>query len=114
MSRTIIRKPAHRINKASHLRSFLVSLGTSRLLAMRRGEVDMLFRPRPRENSSVRCGSLPEIRSAGTRERHLLQLVAVPGLGETQQNSRTYSRDSGYWPGGARCEQESNQCPLLS
>src|SRR3989442_5400867 len=53
MSRTIIRKPAHRINSASHLRPFLVSRAMSSLLAIRRGEVDMLLRPHPRENSSV-------------------------------------------------------------
>src|SRR3989441_11763289 len=59
MSRTIIRKPAHRMYSASHLRSLLVSSGMSGLLSMRRGEVDMLFRPIPRENSSVRVDRAP-------------------------------------------------------
>src|SRR5205085_2582435 len=58
MSRTIIKNPAQRINKASHLRSLFVS-GMSSLLAMMRGEVDMLFRPHPRENSSVRFDRAP-------------------------------------------------------
>jgi hypothetical protein len=31
----------------------------SRLLAMRRGDVDMLFRPRPRKNSSVGVWVVP-------------------------------------------------------
>src|SRR2546430_3124459 len=53
MSRTIIRKPAHRINSANHLRSLVVSTGMSGLLAIRRGEVDMLVRPQRPEKSSV-------------------------------------------------------------
>src|SRR5438067_12729810 len=79
MSRTIIRKPAQRINSANHLRSLVVSTGMSGLLAISRGEVDMLVRPQRPEKSSVLSPPRLRGRVRVGADRAPLLVVTPPG-----------------------------------